>query len=426
MLMRKYLLGVLAILLLGLAQPTRDFFRDKWSTQQKTNSPMGQVESAKLYSEYPQVPKLPVNSIEAMIHKEAPTLTNTVIKKVMATIDCAKEYSVEYNPILTIIDYSLPSSEKRLWIFNLTEQKLLFHTYVSHGIKSGTLLSQYFSNKFDSKASSIGVYKTEKAYYGREGLSLRLDGLDKPFNNNAFNRYIVMHAGWYVEESFIKKYGRPGRSWGCPAVPHELSGPIINTIKENSLFVVYYPSDEWFANSKFLNCKTLSAMQDRNALQAETKPVIDENEQREEILFVDLNRNNKREENEPILVISADNYIQLFNTPAPLGRMLRRQINKEEYIALSSREFNTITQMNSGALNPHLTKLLFIIPVVEMHRGYYETRMEVVKMGPIKEVRQNAGSSKSNESSNNYTVYFNSRPYISLKATNRFIRWLGL
>ena len=107
------------------------------------------------------------------------------------------------------------------------EKKLLFHTYVSHGITSGTLLTNYFSNKYNSKASSIGVYKTEKAYYGREGLSLRLDGLDRSFNDNASNRSVVMHGGWYVDEHFIKKYGRPGRSWGCPALPLNFINPLL-------------------------------------------------------------------------------------------------------------------------------------------------------------------------------------------------------
>jgi hypothetical protein len=148
-----------------------------------------------------------LSDINNMLQKEANTLNASVIQKVLTTLKCSLEYNVNHNNILTIIDYSLPSSEKRLWVFDLKEKKLLFHTYVSHGIKSGTLLSNYFSNKYNSKASSIGVYKTNKTYYGRDGLSLRLDGLDSGFNDNASNRYVVMHGGWYVNEPFIKKYG---------------------------------------------------------------------------------------------------------------------------------------------------------------------------------------------------------------------------
>jgi len=202
--------------------------------------------------EYAQISSKPLDDIKEMLQSEAPGLSTGVINKVLTSLSCASEFNVEHNNILTIIDYSLPSSEKRLWIFDIKQKKLLFNTYVSHGIKSGARLTKYFSNKYDSKASSIGVYKTEKTYYGRDGLSLRLSGLDKGFNDNASNRYVVMHGGWYVAENFIKKYGRAGRSWGCPAIPENLTAPIINTIKDQSFFVIYYPVITGFQNQSFL------------------------------------------------------------------------------------------------------------------------------------------------------------------------------
>jgi len=165
--------------------------------------------------------------IKALLQTQAPSLKPAVMNKVLASLACAQAFHINYNPILTVIDYEMPSNEKRMWIFDLTDLKLLHHTYVSHGITSGTLYTVYFSNQNNSKASSLGVYLTGPAYYGREGLSLRLKGLDNGFNDNAMRRYIVMHGGWYMDEKFIKKYGRPGRSWGCPSVPmHERKTPI--------------------------------------------------------------------------------------------------------------------------------------------------------------------------------------------------------
>ncbi|KTD35364.1 hypothetical protein Lmor_0811 [Legionella moravica] len=365
-----------------------------------------------------------LNEIKDMLQKEGNTLHAPVINKVLTTIKCATTYNVQRNNILTIIDYSLPSNEKRLWVFDLQEKKLLFHTYVSHGIRSGTLLTNYFSNKYDSKASSIGVYKTDQAYYGREGLSLRLAGLDKNFNDNAYNRSVVMHGGWYVEENFIKRYGRPGRSWGCPALPPDLYKPIINTIKDNSLMVIYYPSDEWFGKSKFLTCDAPPQPVNSTVLMAKPDSPPNDVDLREPVLFADLNKNDRREEEEPIVVMSADAYERVFHTQAPLGRMLRRQINNQEYIALSSKEFNKLVVQNDRG---GLDSINFVIPVIIMVHGYYETQMKILNMGKIKEVRSNSATSSTiDDAIKSYTVNTETRPFINLKATNRFIRWLGL
>ena len=296
----------------------------------------------------------------------------------------------------------------------MEDKKLLFNTYVSHGIKSGALLSTFFSNKYDSKTSSIGVYKTEKTYYGRDGLSLRLSGLDNGFNSNASNRYIVMHGGWYVEEKFIKKYGRSGRSWGCPAVPLDLAKPIINTIKDNSLFVVYYPSDDWFSKSKFLKCEHFSPIQQETT----SNSIIDDNAKRDEILFADIHKNGKSEENTAVLVMSADSYERTFMTKPPLARMLRRQIDNVEYIALSTTEFASILANRNTILND----IYFVRPAIKMIRGYYETQMQILDLGKIKDITPNT----TNQPIQNYTVSFDTKNSLTLKATDRFIRWLGL
>src|SRR3990167_1240369 len=228
---------------------------------------------------------LSLDAIQDILQKEAASLHLAVIHKVLTIIKCADQHQLARNQILTIIDYSLSAREKRLWVFDLAEKKLLFHTYVSHGIKSGELLTTWFSNKYDSKSSSLGVYKTEKTYYGRDGLSLKLNGLESGFNDHAYGRSIVMHGGWYVDEQFINKYGRSGRSWGCPALPIHLTAPILNTIKDNSLFIIYYPNDHWFLTSKFLTCDFRDSPKNNLKKEATTTAVTGEMESRDNVLL---------------------------------------------------------------------------------------------------------------------------------------------
>lgn len=353
-----------------------------------------------------------LKDIQALLSAKANHLNPAVINKVLTTLTCANAQHLEYNNILTIIDYALPSNEKRLWVFDLSAKKLLFHTYVSHGIRSGTLLSRYFSNQNNSKASSIGIFQTDKPYYGRHGPSLKLTGLDQGFNDNASSRDVVMHGGWYVEENFIKKYGRAGRSWGCPAVPDELITGIINKIKDRSLLVVYYPYEQWLSKSKFLNCDQLYSSHYLAKLKAQMTSLYPEYEAREDVFFA--NRHEKNQE-VPILVMPAPRYEQIFHSPVPLGRMLRRQINQTEYIALSEPELNHIAQ-DPSALND----LSFVTPVIHMVRGYYATEMQPVFFGKIKEVRSNGSPTTP------YTVILESNSTLSLTRNNQFIRWLGL
>lgn len=369
-----------------------------------------------------------MSDIKKMLEKESRTLSKGVINKVLTTMTCANEFNVKHNNILTIIDYSLPGSEKRLWVFDLSTNKLLFNTYVSHGIKTGRLVSNTFSNKQNSKASSIGVYNTGDVYQGRHGTSLKLHGLDRGFNDNAYNRAIVMHGSWYVNEDFIKKYGRAGRSWGCPALPTDLTKPIINTIKDQSLFVIYYPSDNWLLNSKFLTCNTISLAQYMRKWGIGGHPNITESpDNQEEILFADTNNNNRHDDHEPIIAMTADTYSRVFHTKAPLTRMLRRQINKTEYIALNYKELRSIYdsqyKQNTEQSGHPLTDVSFIIPVIKNIHGYYGTEMKVVPVGKI-EVTD--ASVVSQESQSAKKVYFEAKPFANIKITNQFIRWLGL
>jgi hypothetical protein len=154
---------------------------------------------------------------------------------------------------LTVIDFSLPSTEKRMWIIDLKDGVILHHGFVSHGRNSGDLMAQKFSNKNSSYMSSLGFYLTGETYQGKHGYSLRLDGLEPGFNDNARERAIVIHGADYAREDFIKQTGRLGRSLGCPALPHEITVEIIDMIKDKSVLFIYGKDDNYLNQSQFLN-----------------------------------------------------------------------------------------------------------------------------------------------------------------------------
>ena len=143
--------------------------------------------------------------------------------------------------LLTIIDFSKPSSSQRLFVLNIPAAKIVFKTWVAHGKNSGLLYARHFSNKAQTYQSSLGFFKTLQPYQGENGYSLRLEGLDKNINDNAFERAIVMHGAPYVSAANLQRNGYLGRSWGCPAVPVAQSKEIIETIKNGSLLFIYHP-----------------------------------------------------------------------------------------------------------------------------------------------------------------------------------------
>ncbi|KPA53241.1 hypothetical protein VT25_08385 [Photobacterium leiognathi subsp. mandapamensis] len=134
-------------------------------------------------------------------------------------------------PIMSIIDYSQPSDRRRFFIIDTEKKKLLYHTFVSHGINSGDLYATEFSNIVDSKQTSLGTFRVAEAYHGKYGISLRLDGMS-PSNSNARKRAIVLHGATYAEPATIKKIGMLGRSWGCPAIPMKLADKVVHLLKE--------------------------------------------------------------------------------------------------------------------------------------------------------------------------------------------------
>jgi len=155
-------------------------------------------------------------------------------------------------PMLTIVDLSQPSSHKRLYVVDLFHKKLLFNTYVSHGRNSGDLVANRFSNTQSSFQSSLGFYQTLNTYMGKHGLSLQLKGLEKGFNDNVYDRNIVLHGADYVCEDIIRKTGRLGRSQGCPAVPYAESKGIIQAVKGGSCLFVYSPNPDYLKQSAYL------------------------------------------------------------------------------------------------------------------------------------------------------------------------------
>jgi hypothetical protein len=174
-------------------------------------------------------------------------------KAILGYLVLGETHSVASQKPLTLIDFSLPSTEERLWIFDVNDMRLIYQTYVSHGRNSGGKWARQFSNSHSSYMSSLGFYLTAETYQGKHGYSLKLDGLEPGFNDQARSRAIVIHGAEYVEEDFIQTHGRLGRSLGCPALPNDLTKEIIDLIKGNSCLFIYAEDEEYLRNSPVLN-----------------------------------------------------------------------------------------------------------------------------------------------------------------------------
>jgi len=154
---------------------------------------------------------------------------------------------------ITICDFSQSSKNKRLYIIDLSDMKVLMNTYVAHGRNSGGEFAHSFSNRPQSNKSSLGFYVTGQTYFGMHGLSLKINGLEKGINDKALARKIVIHGSDYVGDEFLEENPFTGRSYGCPAVPSSERDTIINTIKEGTCLFIYYPSRQYISKSKILN-----------------------------------------------------------------------------------------------------------------------------------------------------------------------------
>jgi hypothetical protein len=180
-------------------------------------------------------------------------INREVFEMALSAAQCAlRSGDIKDLKTLTVIDYSRPSTQKRLWVFDLRERALLYEELVAHGSGSGMNKATSFSNVPETHQSSLGLFRTDDTYTGRNGYSLRLHGLDAGFNDNAYERAIVMHGAPYVSEEAIKLQGRLGRSWGCPALRAGIAREVIDTVKGNGLVFAYYPDPKWLESSKYL------------------------------------------------------------------------------------------------------------------------------------------------------------------------------
>ena len=178
-----------------------------------------------------------------------------VFEMALGAASCAVRTGAVKDPgTLTVIDYSKPSTSKRLWVYDLEKKTLLFEELVAHGSGSGGNLATTFSNLDDSHQTSLGLFVTGQPYTGQNGYSLRLDGLDEGFNDRARERAIVIHGAPYVDEGVARAQGRLGRSWGCPAVRAGVARELIDTVRGGTLLFAYYPDPAWLASSRYLSC----------------------------------------------------------------------------------------------------------------------------------------------------------------------------
>jgi hypothetical protein len=198
-----------------------------------------QEEPAKAVEAPPAAPSQ-VSALPAAFAKGAEGLSPKVLRAAFDAMSGARARGVSgRDDLLTVIDYSLPSSQPRLWVLDLARGKVLYHELVAHGAGSGDLYATRFSNVNDSRQTSLGLFLTEGTYEGGNGYSLRLRGLDAGINDKAEVRNIVMHGAWYVSDDHIQQFGRIGRSWGCPALPAEEAPRVIDAIKGGSFIYSY-------------------------------------------------------------------------------------------------------------------------------------------------------------------------------------------
>lgn len=177
-----------------------------------------------------------------------------VLGLALKSVRCAvSSGDIETPRTLTVIDYSRPSVEPRLWVFEFATGEMLFKELVAHGRNTGENMARHFSDTMNSRQSSVGLFVADDTYVGSNGYSLRLDGLEPGFNGNARPRAIVMHGAPYVSAQIAASQGRIGRSWGCPALREAVARQVIDTIRGGGVIFSYYPDRDWLKSSRFLN-----------------------------------------------------------------------------------------------------------------------------------------------------------------------------
>lgn len=194
------------------------------------------------------------DNLTSHLARLAPSLDTQVLARAVSAVGCAINSGVPPADRLAVIDFSLPSSEKRLWIFDLRAMQLVLEDWVAHGKNSGDNLASRFSNRVGSHQSSLGLFLTAESYSGKHGLSLRMEGLEPGVNDKARERAIVIHGASYVDPKWVDVQGRIGRSLGCPAVRTEIAPKVVDNLKEGQFLFSYYPDEQWLSTSPLLNC----------------------------------------------------------------------------------------------------------------------------------------------------------------------------
>ena len=184
----------------------------------------------------------PADSLETALLRAAPTLRPEALRAALSAWTALESRGEVSRPLVTVIDYGLPSTTKRMWVFDLASRRLLFHELVAHGRNSGDDLARWFSNEDGSLMSSLGPFVTGTTYTGRHGYSLRLRGMEPGLNDHAESRSIVLHGAPYVCDEVAERLGRLGRSFGCPAVRLEIARQLIDEIKDRTLLFAWHPS----------------------------------------------------------------------------------------------------------------------------------------------------------------------------------------
>lgn len=185
----------------------------------------------------------------------APDIDRHALSLALNARDCAiRNGAATTEARLAVIDYSRPSTERRLWVFDVLADRLLYREYVAHGRGSGENFATKFSNDNGSHQSSLGLFRTADTYQGGNGYSLRMDGLEAGINDQARARAIVMHGAGYVDPGLAATQGRLGRSYGCPALRKEVAHEVIDALKQGQLLFAYYPDPQWQNHSRFLGC----------------------------------------------------------------------------------------------------------------------------------------------------------------------------
>ncbi|AWI80518.1 hypothetical protein CEW87_14785 [Parazoarcus communis] len=205
--------------------------------------------------------------LEAQLSAAAPNLAPQVLKLALSAMQCATASGVESSSRLAVIDYSLSANVPRMWVFDLDKRQVLHEELVAHGRNSGDELATSFSNRVGSNQSSIGLFRTGETYDGRNGYSLRMQGLEPGVNDNAYERAIVIHGASYVDPNFIAENGRLGRSQGCPAVADGVARRVIDHLKEGQFVFSYYPDRKWLASSRYLRCNESAVAAARATMQ---------------------------------------------------------------------------------------------------------------------------------------------------------------